>query len=153
MRTITILILAIAAFVLVALAPTPVFAVGNSPSKPVPSGCDAGSPVTLDGTLASRNEYGPPGWGENPAQDTRWTMTTLVLSEASKKMVASLLAPCEDVRAAPGQVQLWFSATVSKTLSKYKHHKVRVTGSLRAASGAPAEIQRGQLEVSEISAL
>ena len=153
MRTITTLILATVSLVSAALFVGPVLAVGTPPPKPVASNCDTGVPVSLDGILVSHNEYGPPGWGETSAQDARWTMKALVLSEASKKVVASLLAPCADGPITPTQVQLWLSETASKTWSKYKHHRVHVTGSLRAASGAPAEIQLGQFEVTEISAL
>jgi hypothetical protein len=128
-------------------------AAGYPSSSHVAFNCETGIPASLDGILVSHKEYGPPGWGESPAQDSRWTMTVLILSEASKKVATSLLAPCADGPVAITQVQLWFFESTSKTWSKYKNHRVRVTGSIRGASGAPAEIQLGQFEVSEISAL
>lgn len=153
MRTITTLSLAAALVVLVPLSTPPATAAGYPSSKHVASNCSAGLLASLEGILVSRKEYGAPGWGESPAQDSRWTMTTLILSEKSKKAATSLLAPCVDGSVAVAQVQLWFSESSRNTWSKYENHRVRVTGSIRVASGAPAEIQLGQFEVSEISAL
>ena len=42
-------------------------ALASEPINPKIDPCDSGHAVTLVGVLAAHHEYGPPGWGEDPA--------------------------------------------------------------------------------------
>ena len=120
---------ALAATVLLGLLASPsAFAAVPAHHKVDP--CFAGRTVTLSGVLASHHEYGPPGWGDDPAHDSRWTMVVLNVSNATAKRISSLLHGCFDDTTSFTQVQLW-SLKGSRALSKYQGKTVRVIGSLR----------------------
>ena len=114
--------------------------------------CFAGRTVTLSGILAAHHEYGPPGWGDDPSHDSRWTMVVLNVSNTTAKRIGSLLHGCFDDAAGFTQVQLW-SLKSSRALSKYQGKAVRVAGSLTAIGGAPAELRDAQVWVNNISVL
>ncbi|WP_425605310.1 DUF4431 domain-containing protein [Fulvimonas yonginensis] len=125
-------------------------ALASEPVHPKSDPCFADHAVTLLGVLTTHQEYGPPGWGEYPTHDRRWTMVVLNVSHATAKKIAGLLKDCFDDTASFTQVQLW-SQQGPGALSKYQGKEVRVMGSLRAASGAPAELHDAQVWVSNIS--
>ena len=122
------------------------------PARPKVDPCFAGRAVTFSGVLAAHNEYGPPGWGEDPAHDSRWTMVVLKVSDATAKRIGNLLQGCFDDTSSFAQVQLW-SVKGPRALSKYQGQTVRVRGSLTAVGGAPAELADAQVWVSNISVL
>lgn len=125
-------------------------AVAGEPVHSKINPCFSGRTVTLAGVLTTHYEYGPPGWGEDAAHDKRWTMVVLNVSHAVAKKIGGLLRGCFDDTASFNQVQLW-SEQGPTTLSKYEGKEVRVTGSLKAADGAPAEIHDAQVWVSNVS--
>jgi len=142
---------AVAATVLLGvLASTPALAAAPARHKVDP--CFAGRTVTLSGVLAVHQEYGPPGWGDDPAHDSRWTMVVLKVSNATAKRIGNLLHGCFDDAASFTQVQLW-SVKGSRALSQYQGKTVRVVGSLTPIGGAPAELRDAQVWVSNISVL
>ena len=114
--------------------------------------CFAGRVVSFSGVLAAHDEYGPPGWGEDPAHDSRWTMVVLKVSDTTAKRIGTLLQGCFDDTTSFAQVQLW-SLKGPRALSKYQGQTVRVTGSPTAVGGAPAEFRDAQVWVRNISVL
>jgi hypothetical protein len=125
-------------------------ALAGEPVHPKIDPCFVGRAVTLAGVLSAHHEYGPPGWGEDPAHDRRWTMVVLNVSHATAKKIGGLLQGCFDDNASFTQVQLW-SEQGPTALSKYQGKKIRVAGLLTAAGGAPAELHDAQVWVSNIS--
>jgi hypothetical protein len=77
-------------------------------------------------------------------------MVVLNVSHATAKKIGGLLQGCFNDATSFTQVQLW-SQQGSRALSKYQGKEVRVTGSLTAAGGAPAELHDAQVWVSNIS--
>jgi hypothetical protein len=109
--------------------------------------CDEGVRETLEGVVRLKEMYGPPGWGETPKQDSRWTMAILKLTPESRKVVVGAMASCLDEGATTREVQIWLEKS-NEPWSKYKNKKVHLEGTLSSASGAPAEILPMQLSVS-----
>jgi hypothetical protein len=132
------------------LASSPAFAAAPARHKVDP--CFAGRTVALSGVVTAHQEYGAPGWGDDPAHDSRWTMVNLNVSNATAKRIGNLLHGCFDDPGSFTQVQLW-SLKGSRALSKYQGKAVRVVGSLTAIGGAPAELRDAQVWVSHISVL
>ena len=114
--------------------------------------CFNGHEVTFSGVLAAHNEYGPPGWGEDPTHDSRWTMVIVNVSDATAKRIGTLLQGCFNDATDFAQVQLW-SLRGSQALSNFQGKTVRVTGLLTAVDGAPAALRDAQVWVSNISVL
>jgi len=125
-------------------------AVAREPAHSKIDPCFSGRKVTLVGILKTHHEYGPPGWGEDPAHDKRWTMVVLNVSHATAKTIGGLLQGCFDSTTSFTQVQVW-PKQWPMALSKYQGKKVQVLGSLTAAGGAPAELLDAQVQVSSIS--
>ena len=125
-------------------------ALASEPINPKIDPCDSGHAVTLVGVLAAHHEYGPPGWGEDPAHDTHWTLVVLKVSRTTAKRIGSLLPGCFVVTTNFNEVQLW-SEQGPRALSKYQGKEVRVVGSLWAGGTAPAERRDAQVRISNIS--
>jgi hypothetical protein len=121
----------------------------NSAQTAAAPSCELGFPATIDGLLYTRREFGPPGWGEQPATDARWTMAVLVPSKASKKLAVSLLAPCVDRVIVVNEIQLWFPIKDNGWKKLVRRH-VRVIGSLHFAEGATAELLELQFDVATV---
>lgn len=122
-------------------------AVGDEPSPVDP--CFAGTPIVLEGVLTSHQEYGPPGWGDDPATDSRWTLVLLKVSPDRAAQMRALLPGCYDEGYDLSRVQL--SADEGIELAKFEGAFVRVTGLLTASTGAPVQVIQPQLEVTEIT--
>ena len=116
-----------------------------------PADCNA-VPVELAGRLVAREEYGPPGWGEDPEHDTRWTLYALVLSPASAQIVAEGLSPCAGENLTVQEVQLWMAGSDSSPLRRHTNQQVNVVGALHLANGPPGEVLPVQLEVTRVAA-
>ena len=132
------------------LASTP--ALAAAPARHEVDPCFAGRTVTVSGVVSAHQEFGPPGWGDDPVHDSRWTMVVLNVSTATAKRIGSLLHGCFDDSASFTQVQLW-SLKGSRALSKYQGKAVRVVGSLTAIGGAPAELRDAQVWITNMSVL
>lgn len=146
-------VLAIAQMVLlvsiVAVA-TDTLAIQETASSPQsPNVCEDGVQTSLDGLIVLRKEYGPPGWGEDPAQDSRWTMVVLQPTAGSQKQVKRLMSSCTSDPKAFSQVQLWIPDKAGSA-KEFNHSRVHVKGHLYPANGPPAEILTLQLDASRI---
>lgn len=92
------------------------------------------SGITLHGTLIERKVYGPPGYGETPAQDAHETILILKLLEPiSVEPAASAeangspnLDPAQNVR----ELQLFMSRPSVVEARKHLGQKVAATGTL-----------------------
>jgi hypothetical protein len=106
--------------------------------------------ANLDGKVIPRQQYGPPGWGETPQRDTKWTMYVLVLSPKSVKTVASIFARCAPEHLPLREVQLWANQSEGAGLAKYNFRSVYISGVLSLAQGAPAELLPVQMRITNI---
>jgi hypothetical protein len=90
--------------------------------------------ITLHGTLTERKVYGPPGYGETPAQDTHETILILKLPHSISVEPAANgeangspnLDPAKNVR----EVQLFMSRTQAVEARKLLGRTVIATGTL-----------------------
>ena len=128
-----------------------VLACGTKSPGAAPADCDA-VPVELAGKLIAREQYGSPGWGEDPEHDTRWTLYALVLSPTSARFVEERLSPCAGENLTVHEVQLWMAGSDSGPLKKHVNQQVNVVGSLHLAKGPPGEVLLVQLEVTRVAA-
>jgi hypothetical protein len=135
---------------LVFLVGSPIASAAGDPRGAGADPCDAKFPATIDGVLTRHQEFGPPGWGEDPSHDSRWSMPVLTLSASSRRLAKSLLPECgSEPGAETDEVQLWFHPDSDSWKHLVGKH-VQVTGSFHFPSGAPAELLDVQFDVTAI---
>lgn len=127
----------------------PGIAVAAESHQPSADPCFAGVHRALEGLLTARQEYGPPGWGDDPATDARWTLVELKVSPAQAAQLRASLPGCFEAADDLSHIQLQSHGTVD--FAGYLGKKVHASGQLTAAGGAPAQVMPAQLEVTGIT--
>ena len=111
--------------------------------------------VQLDGVLTERKVYGPPGYGETPAKDTRTTILVLKLARPisvepppnAEANGSANLDGAKNVR----EVQLFISHSLSLNSKELVGRSVAVTGTLNESITA-SQYTKVWLEVKTLSA-
>lgn len=85
-----------------------------------------GAPVTLSGKVTTRTFYGPPGYGENPATDSRETQGILLLS----KPICVDENPTDYDEAEKNQLEVTLVPLGKTNLKGYIGNQVTVHGAL-----------------------
>lgn len=117
--------------------------------QPSADPCFAGAHMALEGLLTVHQEYGPPGWGDDPATDSRWTMVELKVSPTQAAQLRRSLPRCFEAADDLSRIQLWSHSATD--FAKYQGKRIHVSGQLTAAGGAPAQIIPAQMDVTTIT--
>jgi hypothetical protein len=110
----------------------------------------SGQIVSLSGILVTKPERGPPGWGETPKIDSRWTAWFIKLDYATPMIVPNLDSPASGLRTKiEYEIQVRGKFEFDGTYKNLKGKHVLVTGPL-GQGAEPSNLGDAQLETTEI---